>query len=978
MNRIKWQANINDNNDGGFGHYGAPLVTENSTVIIARRISAQSVDVDARDGADGSLKYTLTTDYVYPPYGWMPVYQPVLVGTRLYYPGAGGTVYFVDNADTDTPSAPTRISFYSDLPTYEGDKANFDSTVFINTPITADSSGNIYFGFRLTGAAPAPLSTSMGGYAKISSAGVGTYVLADAMVAGDTTLTRPCHNTAPALSNDESKVYVVVKHEADAYHSYLVALNATDLSTSSSVFLLDPRVGAPAGMTDNGTSSPVIGPDGDVYLGVFANPYNGSRGFLAHFSGDLSETKTYGGFGWDYTPGIVPASMVPSYQGTSSYLLFCKYNNYTGTGLDDGDGANRMAILDPNALQTDIHPSSNGLQIMREVLTAIAPTPDDENPQSPIAVREMCVNATCVNPATNSVFYNSEDGKAYRWDLTVNQATQVVELNEGFGQPYVPTIIGPDGTVYTLNGGNLFAFGGYDTTEITISSDNPDSRSALTSTPITFTAHVATPAAANQPNGVVPTNVVEFYDLTYNGYTPVETLIGAVPLDVNGNASVTTTLSSSVGQLGNHFIRAHYTGNGTNEPGDATLMQKVHAFATSTLLTPVTTPSAFGQPVALNVTVSGLGTTDIPTGQVTFVADNKVIGQVPLDGAGNCTFTTSDLLTGNHDVQAYYQSDTFFASSDNTQEVLISDGTNMDLQISPNPASAGQLVTITATITPQNAGSGTPTGTVKFDDGLTTLDTVTVDSNGVATFTSSTFTVGTHSITAVFTGSNGWTDSQDDGISLSITGNTTTLLVSSLNPSTVGDLVTFTATTSGTSGGGTPTGSVVFTVDGNAGSPVSVDGSGQATLATNTLTQGSHSISVAFTGTGGWGSGASNTVNQQVNAGTDGTPPSVPQNFAVNSGPGKNKLTLSWSASSDTGGSGVHHYEVWRSNKANAGFNMIATTTGTSYADNVGNKQTRYYYIVAVDGEGNRSDPTGVKFNTSPAAREFGGKEGGD
>ena len=37
--------------------------------------------------------------------------------------------------------------------------------------------------------------------------------------------------------------------------------------------------------------------------------------------------------------------MVPSYPGTSRYLLMTKYNNYAGVG---GDGVNKIAVLDPN------------------------------------------------------------------------------------------------------------------------------------------------------------------------------------------------------------------------------------------------------------------------------------------------------------------------------------------------------------------------------------------------------------------------------------------------------------------------------------------------------------------------------------------------------------------------------------------------------------------------------------------------------
>ena len=119
----------------------------------------------------------------------------------------------------------------------------------------------------------------------------------------------------------------------------------------------DPRNGNAAGILDNGTASPTVAPDNDVYIGVMGNPSTGFRGFLLRFSSDLTVEKTPGGFGWDYTPAIVPSSMVPSYQGPSSYLIFAKYNNYA---FGDGNGVNRIALLDPNTTQIDPHSSAAG------------------------------------------------------------------------------------------------------------------------------------------------------------------------------------------------------------------------------------------------------------------------------------------------------------------------------------------------------------------------------------------------------------------------------------------------------------------------------------------------------------------------------------------------------------------------------------------------------------------------------------------
>src|SRR5262249_38925159 len=160
-----------------------------------------------------------------------------------------------------------------------------------------------------------------------------------------------------------------------------------------------------------------------------------------------------GGFGWDQTPGIVPASMVPSYNGPSSYLIFSKYNNYA---FQDGDGINKVSLLDPNATQIDPHANAGGITEMREIFTVAGPTPDNQGASFPNAVREWCINTSAVNPATNSVYFDSEDGRLYRWNLITNSLSQTLALTPGIGEPYVPSIIGPDGTIYTLNGGTMF------------------------------------------------------------------------------------------------------------------------------------------------------------------------------------------------------------------------------------------------------------------------------------------------------------------------------------------------------------------------------------------------------------------------------------------------------------------------------------------------------------------------------------------
>jgi hypothetical protein len=662
LNAIRWTTPI-DTHYTGFAHYGAPLITPSNTVIVPVK-TVSGFQLKAIESPTGRLKYTLTNDYIMAPIasgGWIPVYQPVIAsppsGARLYYAGAGGTIYHIDNLDSDTPGIPIRECFYTNVIDYSNNAAAYNSRVFVNTPITADTNGNVFFGFRIpqTNAAPEPLNTTNGGFVRIDPAGNANYVFVNA-AANDVRITRDSHNCAPALSNDGSTLYVAVKGTNSNY-AYLLGLDSTNLSTKYKVFLRNPNDNQPSSVSDDGTASPMVGPDDDVFFGVLAN--NGSVGFMLHYSADLQTKKIPGGFGWDYTAAIVPTNMVPSYRGPSSYLLFSKYNNYAGAG----NAINRIALLDPNVPQKDANPVNSGISDMREVLTAIGCTPDADyitqtNGRYPFAVREWCINTAAVNPATKSVFTPSEDGHLYRWDLSANSLAEVVALDPGVGEPYVPTVVGPDGTVYTLNAETLFAIGNPTNFSVAVYSSAPDLRYTVVGEPVTFTA-IVTNFSGGDP---APTGSITFQDATYQGLTQITNILAANVALSNGVAAATnSSLIASTNSFGNHFITAIYSGD-TNYPGGrATLVQKVHASGTTTTLTSAVLSTT-------NVTFSALATatfalTKKPTGMVTFWDGPQCLGQVGLNSNRLAIVTVTNFPVGNHNISATYASDTLFATS---------------------------------------------------------------------------------------------------------------------------------------------------------------------------------------------------------------------------------------------------------------------------------------------------------------------------
>jgi len=457
--KIRWSTPVDlDPQYSGNGdlyiHYGSPAITAKNTVLVPVKTGQfGGFEVNAFNGANGQQIWSFTTDYVLPTHNWTPPMGITLTpnDTRVIIPGAGGTIW-VRNSPNTVRGSVTRLAFFGNT-LYAENPTEFNTAIQICTPITSDGNGNLFFGYLSSGAAlPGYPKGIPSGLARIASTGAGSFVAASTL-ANDTTISKPVYNCAPALTSDGSKLYLAV-NQSNYSPGYLCQVDATTLAPLASILLKDPRnSGWNASLADDGTASPTIGPDGDVYYGVLEYNIgsNHARGWLLHFNSGLTTTKIPGAFGWDDSASIVPASLLgTNYTGSSSYLVLTKYNNYADPGAN-GNGLNKVAVLDPNATLPGNDPIT-GATVMNEVITVLGPT---KNPNLP-GVDEWCINSAAIDTANKCAVINSEDGHVYRWNFTTNTLSSGLQLAPPTGEAYTSTLIGPDGAVYAINNAVLF------------------------------------------------------------------------------------------------------------------------------------------------------------------------------------------------------------------------------------------------------------------------------------------------------------------------------------------------------------------------------------------------------------------------------------------------------------------------------------------------------------------------------------------
>ena len=180
---------------------------------------------------------------------------------------------------------------------------------------------------------------------------------------------------------------------------------------------------------------------------------------------------------------------------------------------------------------------------------------------------------------------------------------------------------------------------------------------------------------------------------------------------------------------------------GTNNANYATV---VPAAPTSTVLSQNAASGTFGDSVTFTADA-----TDGVAGSVQFKDGGSNLGAAQsVDALGVASLTISNLSVGTHPITAVFTPTNAAAYDPSTSNGVshVVNAISTGLALSSNGPSAQYApATFTATVSPAVAG------TVTFSEGANVLGTGTVNNAGVATFSSTSLSVGTHTVTAHFT-----------------------------------------------------------------------------------------------------------------------------------------------------------------------------------------------------------------------------------
>lgn len=338
--------------------------------------------------------------------------------------------------------------------------------------------------------------------------------------------------------------------------------------------------------------------------------------------------------------------------------------------------------------------------------------------------------------------------------------------------------------------------------------------------------------AVLQSPGITPTGTVTLLD-------------GAAVIDTQTVSGMGTFSFTTAGlSVGTHALTAKYGGDGNNA-GVTSAPITVVIRQGATLTTLVSSANPLTEGGALTLVAMVTSPSPAISGRVSLYDGNTLLDSVAVGANGKVTFSPQTLSLGVHQLTATYGGDgNHIASTSVAVPELVVQNASASLSSSVSPSITGINVLFTAQI----MGSPVPTGSVLFEANGVALATVPLNGLGTAAFSTAGLSVGSHAITATYSG-----DGNFDAVTAQLTqtvlnATTQTALAVSANPASYGQPLTFSTVVG--SNGGMATGSVRFTEGGNVLGTAQLDAAGKAVWTTTTLSPGIHSVVAAYVGDG--------------------------------------------------------------------------------------------------------------------------------
>ncbi|WP_353073317.1 Ig-like domain repeat protein [Tunturiibacter gelidoferens] len=454
-----------------------------------------------------------------------------------------------------------------------------------------------------------------------------------------------------------------------------------------------------------------------------------------------------------------------------------------------------------------------------------------------------------------------------------------------YGSPVTITATVPPGTTGTItitSGGTMLGSGTVNPTTGTVTvstttlpvgsdpitasyggdtNDNPatgtTTQSVTKATPIVTLTSSANPSAVNQS--------VTFTASLPSGVTGTMTFTsGATLLGTSTITSGAATISTSTLPAGSDTITATYSGDTNYNAATASLTQSV---GKNTPILPPPVVSSSNLPIDTPETITETVPTGV-TGTVTFSDGITPLGSATIVN-GVATLNVPSLPLGVDPITAATSGDANNnpATSPPTLVTVGKTATVVTLTSSTNPSAVSQPITFSAVVHPG------ATGLVIFLDGSTTLGTGVVNISGVATFSTSTLTIGSHPITASYGGDSSYSSSISSVLVQVISKIPTIITITESTPAQlIKTGITFTANVTASSPNAT--GTVTF-LDGttvlgttsltsNGGVAVSLNTNANAALLTANLAMGTHQIVAVYSGDSTFASSTSAPANDIV------------------------------------------------------------------------------------------------------------------